>query len=71
MEWQNNTTTKHLNKQMNKEEQKKALLEKYPLPKELADQLDMIHYEWANEAIKEGKTHEYILKQVIELEAGI
>ena len=71
MEWQNNTTTKHLNKQMNKEEQKKALLEKYPLPKELVDQLDMIHYEWANEAIKEGKTHEYILKQVIELEAGI
>ena len=67
MEWQNNTTTKHLDK----EEQKIALLKKFPLPKELADQLDMIHYEWANEAIKEGKTHEYILKQVIELEAGI
>ena len=67
MEWQNNTTKKHLDK----EEQKIALLKKFPLPKELADQLDMIHYEWANEAIKEGKTHEYILKQVIELEAGI
>ena len=60
-------TTKHLNK----EEQKIALLKKFPLPKELADQLDMIHYAWASNALKDGKTHEYILKKAIELEAGI
>ena len=63
----NNITTKHLNK----EEQKIALLKKFPLPKELADQLDTIHYEWASNALKDGKTHEYILKKAIELEAGI
>ena len=56
---------------MNKEEQKIALLKKFPLPKELADQLDTIHYEWASNALKDGKTHEYILKKAIELEAGI
>ena len=54
-----------------KEEQKKSLLEKYPLPAELASQLDPIHFEWASKAIGKGVSQEQILKKASELEENL
>ena len=60
----------HLNpeKKISKEERKKSLLEKYPLPAELADKLNLMHYEWASKAFSKGVPAEQILKEASELE---
>ena len=54
-----------------KEERKKSLLEKYPLPAELACNLDPIHFEWASKAIWKGVFQEQILKKASELEENL
>ena len=56
---------------MTKEEQKKSLLEKYPLPEALASQLDPIHFRWASKAFEKGLTPEQILKKASELEENL
>jgi hypothetical protein len=56
---------------MSQEEQKRALLNKFPLPIELVEKLDAMHFEWAYNAFKRGESIEWILQKADELEAGL
>lgn len=56
---------------MSQKQQKEALLKKFPLPIELAEKLDVMHFEWAFNALKRGESIKCILKKADELEAGL
>jgi hypothetical protein len=56
---------------LNQEEHKQTLIQTLPLPKELADQLDSMHYEWAYNAFKNGETIESIIEKAIVIEAEL
>ena len=56
---------------LNQEEHKQTLIQTLLLPKELADQLDSMHYEWAYNAFKNGETIESILDRASAIEAEL
>jgi len=56
---------------LNQKEHKQTLLKKFPLPKELADQLDSMLFELAYNAFKNCETIESILERASEIEAEL